>query len=145
MRTRVGYAGGTTDQPTYQSIGDHSEAIEIDYEPAVVTYAELLEVFLASHNPARAPFKRQYRSAIFYANPDQQRDAKAALEAESLRRGEPLATDLEPHTGFTLAEDYHQKYRLRSNPDLLASLRAKYPDPADFLAAPEVTRANAAS
>jgi len=51
VRTRVGYAGGTTEGPTYKMIGDHTETIEIDYDPAVISYRELLEIFFDSHNP----------------------------------------------------------------------------------------------
>ena len=68
LRTRVGYAGGTTPEPTYHSIGDHSETIEIDFQPERISYSELLEIFFRSHNPRRAAFRPQYRSAILFAS-----------------------------------------------------------------------------
>ena len=138
----MGYAGGTTPDPTYQSIGDHSEALQIDFDPAVISY-ELLAEFFASHNPCRAPFMRQYRSAIFPTGADQARAAAAAGEQEAAERGESLATDIEPFMSFTLAEDYHQKYRLRAQREVLAEYAALFPTTEAFLGSAAVTRANA--
>ena len=59
VRTRVGYAGGDKVNPTYKMIGDHTETIEIDYDPEVISYTELLEIFFASHDPYRAAYSRQ--------------------------------------------------------------------------------------
>src|SRR6056297_3828024 len=64
IRTRVGYAGGSTEGPTYKMIGDHTETIEIDYDPAVISYRELLEIFFDSHNPYSQSYSRQYASLI---------------------------------------------------------------------------------
>ena len=85
VRTRVGYAGGTTQNPSYRSIGDHSEAIQIDYDPTRVSYEELLNVFWASHSPTVQPWARQYMSMILYHNAKQKRLAlktKAQEEAK---------------------------------------------------------------
>jgi peptide methionine sulfoxide reductase msrA/msrB len=60
VRTRVGYAGGTTENPSYKIIGDHTETIEIDYDPNIISYQELVEIFFDSHNPYTNSYSRQY-------------------------------------------------------------------------------------
>ena len=71
IRTRVGYAGGRLKAPTYTHIGDHTETVQVDYDPAQITYAELLEVFWQGHNPRSRPYSRQYMAAVFYHNQEQ--------------------------------------------------------------------------
>jgi peptide methionine sulfoxide reductase MsrA len=66
IRTRVGYAGGTKADPSYHSLGDHSETVEVVYNPEVVSYESMLKVFWESHNPVNRSWSRQYMSAIFY-------------------------------------------------------------------------------
>jgi peptide-methionine (S)-S-oxide reductase len=119
VRTRVGYAGGTKENPTYTSLGDHSETIQIDYDPAKISYAELLEVFWASHSPTARPWSRQYASIIFYHDEEQRRLATETMEREAARLGRPLYTEIVPFSRFYLAEDYHQKYQLRHVPELM--------------------------
>jgi peptide methionine sulfoxide reductase MsrA len=116
LRTRVGYAGGTTPAPTYRHLGDHSEALQVDFDAERTTYARLLELFFQSHNAAREPHSRQYRSAIFVHDERQQ----ALALAEVARRG--ALTAVEPLGEFFLAEPYHQKYKLRRHGDLLEAL-----------------------
>ena len=84
VRTRVGYAGGTTVNPTYRNIGDHAETIQIDFDPTVMTYEELLATFWASHNPIRLKLRRQYMSAIFYHDASQRDAALASKDSDSL-------------------------------------------------------------
>ena len=67
----MGYSGGETLYPTYRSMGDHSESIQIDYDPARISYEELLEIFWKNHNPTQRAWRRQYMSAIFYHNANQ--------------------------------------------------------------------------
>ena len=143
MRTRVGYAGGSTPSPTYQTIGDHSEALQVDFDPAVLSYRDLLEEFFATHNPCARAYSRQYRSAIFVHDAAQRRAAEELAARVAGERGRPVTTALEDVKGFTLAEDDHQKYRLRSEPAVLAELQALYPGRAEFLTSTAVTRANA--
>lgn len=141
LRTRVGYCGGTTDHPTYRSIGDHAETIQIDFDPARISYEALLEVFWTTHNPCRAAWSRQYMSAIFYADAEQ----LLAIERTRLRfvaTPERIQTEIVPLQQFWIAEDYHQKYRLRAEPRLLAELRAIYPDEADFVRSTAAARIN---
>lgn len=113
VRTRVGYAGGTTQGPTYRSLGDHSETIQIDYDPTEISYAELLDVFWDSHNPAYPDHSRQYMSIVFYHDEVQKRLAMETKARQEVRAGSQVFTEIVPYTEFYLAEDYHQKYRLR--------------------------------
>ena len=143
MRTRVGYAGGTSAAPTYQSIGDHSEAIEIDFDPEVIEYAELARMFFAWHNPCSSPWSTQYRSAAFPRNADQRRILEEAAKDVADSKGKAVKTAIEDFTSFTLAEDYHQKYRLRRIHTALEEFEAMFPTTDAFLGSVAVTKANA--
>lgn len=91
-------------------MGDHTEAIQIDFDPSRVTFETLLTHFWDQHHPYFAKKNRQYRSAIWYANAKQQATAKASMaEHEAAHRG-PVFTAIEPLTKFYAAEEYHQKY-----------------------------------
>jgi peptide-methionine (S)-S-oxide reductase len=142
IRTRVGYAGGDKENPTYHSLGNHAETIQIDYDPARISYAELLDLFWASHSPTARPFSTQYASIIFYHDEEQKRLAEESLEREAARRGAPIYTVIRPLTQFYLAEDYHQKYRLRQDRVLLGEFQSIYPDPADLIASTASARVN---
>ena len=139
VRTRVGYAGGTTEGPTYKMIGDHTETIEIDYDPEVISYRELLEIFFDSHNPYSQAYSRQYASLILYNNSEQQQIAetvKKELEAES---GREIKTEIKELDRFYLAEDYHQKFRLQQQ----VAFRDHYLDQMtmeEFINSPAVTK-----
>jgi methionine-S-sulfoxide reductase len=141
VRTRVGYTGGTSADPTYRSIGDHSESIQVDYDPGVLSYADLLDVFWSSHRPTSPAFSRQYASAIFVHDDEQRRDAeqtKARMEARFGR----IHTDVVPLDRFYVAEDYHQKYRLRNTPALFREFHEMYPDEAAFRESTAAARVN---
>ncbi len=125
MRTRAGYTGGTSVDPTYRNIGDHAEALQIDFDPSVISYAKLLELFWASHDPTRGHFSTQYLSAVYCADDDQRVLAESTGEAAAAREGE-LKTLVVPLERFYRAEDYHQKYRLRRHPDLVAELIGRF-------------------
>jgi len=140
VRTRVGYAGGTTDNPTYYRIGDHSETIQIDYNPDLVTYSELLDVFWGSHTPSTRSFSRQYRSIIFFHNEQQQRLALDTKEREEVDK--TVFTEIVPFSKFFLAEDYHQKYYLRQVEELMVELRGRYPLEEDFTNSTVTARLN---
>ena len=138
----MGYTGGSKADPTYQSLGDHTESFQLDFDRAVVSYEELLDLFFAEHSPYSAPYSVQYKSAIFYADAAQKLAAekkKAALEEE---KDTTVYTDILPLETFYLAEAYHQKYYLRKLPLLVQELEAKYPTLEAFLDAPSVTRIN---
>jgi peptide-methionine (S)-S-oxide reductase len=142
IRTRVGYAGGTPKDPTYHNLGDHSETIQIDYDPAQISYEDLLEVFWDSHYPAARPWSQQYASIIFYHDEEQERQATASWEREAAKYESQIFTEIVPLSDFYLAEDYHQKYRLRSVPLLLDEFSAIYPDEADLVDSTAATRVN---
>lgn len=141
VRTRVGYAGGSKVNPTYKAIGDHTETIEIDYDPEKISYQELLEIFFDSHNPYTQPYSRQYASIIL-ANNQRQKElavkAKEKLEAES---GREVKTEIKELDKFYYAEDYHQKFRLQQQ----VAFRNHYLDQLtmeEFINSPAVTKVN---
>ncbi|MCL7452936.1 MAG: peptide-methionine (S)-S-oxide reductase [Anaerolineae bacterium] len=142
IRTRVGYAGGEKENPTYEQIGDHSETVQIDYDPAQITYAELLEVYWQSHSPTSRPWSRQYASVIFYHDEEQRRLAEESRDRLQAELGKPIYTEIVPYSKFYLAEGYHQKYQLRHDRELMAEFRAIYPDESDFIDSTAAARVN---
>ena len=120
-----GYMGGQVANPTYEQVcgGDtgHAEVVRVAFDPAVVSFKELLEVFFVIHDPTTMNRQgndagTQYRSAIFYHTPQQRADAEAViarLNAAKLWNG-PIVTDLAPATTFYMAEGYHQEYFARN-------------------------------
>lgn len=142
VRTRVGYSGGTLKNPTYQKLGDHTETTQIDFDPARVSYAQLLQVFWSTHNPCAEPYSRQYMSAIFTHDEGQKALAISALGREEARRGKKIQTALLPYTGFTLAEDYHQKFELRNDYELMKEYLRIYPKIEDFVNSTAAARVN---
>ena len=119
IRTRVGYAGGKAAAPTYRHIGDHSETIQIDFDPARISYRRLLELFWTRHDPTARSGSLQYRAAVFYHDTEQKRIALETRDQTAERLKRPLRTELLPFTGFTRAEAYHQKYYLRNRRELM--------------------------
>ena len=142
IRTRVGYAGGTSEHPTYHDIDGHAETIQIDFDPALISYSELLEVFWASHAPIYSPYSSQYRSMIFFHNEQQRQLAEASHEAQASRRGLRPLTEIVPFERFSRAEDYHQKYRLQNEPVLSGELRARFETFDAFVDSTAVARVN---
>ena len=139
----MGYTGGTTDAPTYEDLGDHTETVQIDYDPSVISYEELLLVFFAGHDAACGLTKRQYMSAIFFHDEVQERLARQAKAQEESRLGQVVQTQILPATTFYPAEDYHQKYALQGDPLLMREFWAIYPDFADIVASTAAARVNA--
>jgi peptide-methionine (S)-S-oxide reductase len=127
--TRVGYAGGQRPAPTYHDLGDHSESVEVGYDPARIAYATLLTEFFAAHVPDEGePWSHQYRSAIFVRDAAERDQAEVARRIAARRLGRPVSTAIEDAGTFWAAEDYHQKYQLRSSPAVWAALTRAYPD-----------------
>jgi peptide-methionine (S)-S-oxide reductase len=144
-----GYAGGSAGTASYALVGTgmtgHAESVEVKYDPSVVTYGQLLRVFFAvAHDPTQLnrqgpDWGTQYRSAIFYATPEQEKVAKAYIAQLDAAKtfSKPIVTEVTPLKGFYAAEDYHQNY-LALHPDQpyivindlpkLASLKAELPD-----------------
>ena len=142
MRTRVGYSGGTKKDPTYHSLGDHSEAIQIDFDPSQISYERLLEVFWAAHDPTARSWSRQYRAAVFFHNEAQQRLAVETRDREASRKETKIFTEILPFNGFYLAEGYHQKYYLRMKPGMMQEFTAMYPLDKDLINSTAAARAN---
>ena len=142
VRTRVGYAGGTTENPTYRNIGDHSETIQIEYDPTQISYEELLDMVWRSPGPQYRPRSRQYMSAIFYHDEEQRRLAIETKDRAEDRLGTKVFTEITPIRVFYLAEEYHQKYRLRNSPDFMNEFHVMYPDDAYFVASTAAARVN---
>lgn len=130
VRTRVGYCGGKTPDPTYHDLGDHSESIQIDFDPQLVSYEELLGMALEQGDFGGQAWSRQYRSVVFYHSKSQLDTARAMGIKE-----------LEPEGTFTRAEDYHQKYYLQQS-NIVKELYARYPDSRSFTDSTAVARAN---
>ncbi len=117
--TRVGYTGGTKDSPTYEQVcrhkTGHAEAVEVEFDPARVSYEDLLEVFWNGHDPTQLNRQgpdvgSQYRSAIFVQDGDQEVAARASLAREQARQPRPIVTEIVQAPAFYPAEDYHQRY-----------------------------------
>ena len=127
IRTRVGYTGGTLENPTYHDLGDHSESIQIDFDPVRITYSDLLAIFWKAHNPSSRSWSRQYRNALFFHDDGQRAAAEKSRQAITAGKDRQVRTAVEPLGSFYRAEGYHQKYRLRSRPDFLRDLTRYYP------------------
>jgi peptide-methionine (S)-S-oxide reductase len=118
-KTTVGYAGGTLENPTYEQVctdrTGHAEVVEVEFDPARVSYDELLNVFWASHDPTTLNRQgpdvgSQYRSAVFFHTPDQEVKATESKAKAQVHFGRPIVTQIEPASAFYEAEDYHQRY-----------------------------------
>jgi peptide-methionine (S)-S-oxide reductase len=140
----VGYTGGSTPDPTYRNLGDHSEAVEVRFDPQQVSYRRLLEAFWEYHRPLAPAYARQYRSAVFYRTPEQKRLAEQVKIWLEQERSVPLYTAIEPAGVFYPAEDYHQKYTLQHHTVLMDALQDLYPDRAALFRSTVAARLNAA-
>jgi peptide-methionine (S)-S-oxide reductase len=120
-QTTVGYSGGTLENPNYGAVCSgmtgHAEAVEVEYDPSEVSYAQLLKVFWENHDPTTLNRQgpdvgTQYRSAIFYHDDEQRAAANESKEklASSGRYRNPVVTQIVPAAQFYRAEEYHQQY-----------------------------------
>ena len=128
--TAVGYMGGTTENPTYETVctgrTGHAEVVDINFDPTVISYQQLLERFWAEHNPTSLNFQgvdhgTQYRSAIYFHDDEQRQQAeesKAALDASKIHLL-PVVTEITPAEPFWRAEEYHQQYFMKQKPDFM--------------------------
>ena len=144
VRTRVGYAGGTKIKPTYYDLGDHSETIQIDYDPAAISYEDLLEIFWKAHDATQERWSTQYASKILYHDEEQRRLAEESKRQQEAVTGRKIHTEIQPLGAFYWAEDYHQKYYLRGDDALLAEMLAHYPRLTDFVNSTAAARLNGA-
>ena len=127
-------------------LGDHTEAISIDFDPKVVSYEQLLAYFWGAHHCGSLNSSRQYRNAVFYRNEGQKTLAEASRAREAKRLGiaiEDVTTGIEPVGHFTYAEDYHQKYYLTRQHDVRDFLTKTYPTSKELADSTVATRLNA--
>lgn len=120
--TAVGYMGGRLENPTYEQVctdrTGHAEVVQVDYDPAAVSFEELLMVFFANHDPT-TPNRQgpdvgtQYRSAVFFHSPEQESAAKVMIERLQPRASRRIVTEVTPASPFWKAEEYHQKYYVK--------------------------------
>lgn len=125
IETQVGYAGGHKENPTYEEVsnGDtgHAESVEVKFDSNIVSYKELVEFFFSIHNPTQVnqqgpDFGSQYRSVVFFHDKEQEgiaRSVKEELDKEK-KYPKPIATEILPAEKFWRAEEYHQKYVLKT-------------------------------
>ena len=139
----MGYTGGELKDPTYHHLGDHTESVQLDFDPARVSYAQLLDVFGRSHNPFARVWSRQYMSAVFCHGPGQLAQARAWLERQRAGGGRKVTTVILPVGTFYLAEDYHQKYHLRQHAFAMREFERMYPRTRDLIDSTAATRVNA--
>ncbi len=125
ISTRVGYTGGSLEQPTYQQVctdtSGHAEAVEVTFDPAVISYEQLLKIFWQAHDPTQLnrqgpDLGSQYRSAIFYHNEEQRCQAEASRDQlqQSGRYQRTVVTEIVPVATFWPAEEYHQQYHRKN-------------------------------
>ena len=141
VRTRVGYAEGKKDNPTYRSIGDHAETIQIEYNPIEISYKELVQIFWDNHNPYQQPFSSQYRSIIFFHDENQLEIAQSLKEELKEESGKSIRTEVNNFNNFYQAEDYHQKYYLQDHSDFKKHYLKKY-SMQEFIDATSTARVN---
>jgi methionine-S-sulfoxide reductase len=117
--TRVGYAGGAMRNPTYHDVCSdstgHAEVVEVTFDPEVISYHDLLNVFWENHDPTTKDRQgpdvgTQYRSVIFFHSADQEAEAKMSRDAAQKNFKRPIVTQIVPAQEFWAAEDYHQQY-----------------------------------
>jgi peptide-methionine (S)-S-oxide reductase len=136
-KVESGYIGGQTANPTYRQVCDgdtgHAEAIRVTFDPAVIDYATLLDIFFHTHDPTQLNRQgndvgTQYRSAVFPADAGQEAAARAARERAQADFDRPIVTTIEPDAPWYPAEDYHQSYwegEGQRNPYCLATIPPK--------------------
>ncbi|MGH2956444.1 MAG: peptide-methionine (S)-S-oxide reductase MsrA [Solirubrobacterales bacterium] len=115
----VGYMGGELENPSYEQVctdaTGHAEVCQVSFDPDEVSYEDLLDVFWGLHDPTQMNRQgpdvgSQYRSAIFFHTPEQEREASASRDREQANHRKPIATEIVPARQFWPAEDYHQRY-----------------------------------
>lgn len=136
MRTRVGYTGGTTLDPTYTDLGDHSESIELEYDPEVVDYDTLLDLYWGWVGGA-IPSCTQYAPIIFWHDEAQRQGALASVQEHG---SDTVSVRAAEH--FYPAEDYHQKYNLKRYDVVYRDFERMYEDHADIVRSTAAARCN---
>jgi peptide-methionine (S)-S-oxide reductase len=121
LRTAVGYAGGVQADPTYRSIKDHTEVIEIEYDPTQITYDKLLTLFAEFHDPTQRIGSRQYISLLLFGDSAEEAAIKSWRETYEKTSKRPIATVVQKFDKFYEAERYHQKYHLQNDTRIMSA------------------------
>jgi peptide-methionine (S)-S-oxide reductase len=126
VRVESGYSGGNVPSPSYEEVctGDtgHAESIEITFDPSIISFKDLLQIFFTTHDPTTynrqgGDVGTQYRSAIFYHNPEQEKIARQVIQEFNRSKvwKKPIVTEVVPYREFYKAEDYHQDYYAKNS------------------------------
>ncbi|EPY6470179.1 peptide-methionine (S)-S-oxide reductase [Clostridium sporogenes] len=143
IKTYVGYTGGNTLFPTYNSIGDHLETVEIYYNSSKITFENLLIVFEKNHNYTTRPSLSQYNSAILYNNENEKELCLNWKKSKEEELNKEVLTKISPIEKFYYAEFYHQKYYVQLEPVIMSNLRSKFSTGNDLISSPLCHKLNA--
>ncbi|EPY2273017.1 peptide-methionine (S)-S-oxide reductase [Clostridium sporogenes] len=143
IKTYVGYTGGNTLFPTYNSIGDHLETVEIYYDSSKITFENLLMVFEKNHNYTTRPSLLQYNSAILYNNENEKELCLNWKKSKEEELTKEVLTKISPIEKFYYAEFYHQKYYVQLEPVIMSNLRSKFSTGNDLISSPLCHKLNA--
>jgi len=128
LRTRVGYSGGKSTNPSYKVVDFHTEVVEIDYDPEIISYGELIDIFFSSHNETLRPYDQRVKSLIFYRNDAEYDIAKQKLNniRMSTPEEESVFTELKSFEVFYLAEPEHQNRSLKLETSLYGEIEQMF-------------------
>lgn len=134
IRTRTGFAGGTTASPSYRKMGDHTETVQIEFDPSVLSFEDIIRAFWAHHTSTnRTDYgERQYLSLLFYHDEQQKQTIERVKRELEDERNERIETEIGPFSAFTQAEERHQKYHLKRFKRAAEKLSAHFPLPDSF-------------
>ncbi|WP_434303156.1 peptide-methionine (S)-S-oxide reductase [Clostridium botulinum] len=143
IKTYVGYTGGSTLFPTYNSIGNHLETVEIYYDSSKIAFEDLLMVFEKNHNYTTRPNLLQYNSAILYNNENEKELCLNWKKSKEEELTKEVLTKISPIEKFYYAEFYHQKYYVQLEPVIMSNLRSKFSTGNDLISSPLCHKLNA--
>lgn len=142
IRTRVGYAGGAKENPTYHDLGDHTESVQLEFNPEAVSYEDLVEIFWKSHDPGSRSYSTQYANILFYHDDYQKKVAERTKQELANEGDKKVQTQVRRIEEFYPAESYHQKYRLKQSSQFIEVVRAIYPESEDLRDSTAAARLN---
>ena len=143
LETRVGFCGGRHPHPDYHRLVDHREAVEIRYDPARISYRDLLEVFWHLHDPSSPGVLLRFAPGLFYRTAEEGRLARETAQERHGEDGTPVRTDIERLGRFHPAAASHQKHYLRGTREIMSEFREMFEDPECFVASTAAARVNA--
>ncbi|MFB9860227.1 peptide-methionine (S)-S-oxide reductase MsrA [Salinicoccus siamensis] len=142
LRTRTGYAGGTTPDPTYRNMGDHTEMVEVDYDPNIISHADILHHFWHNHKSDLPAYKGRQYISLLCVREDQTSSVEAVKAEVEAATGVSIKTEIVPFTGFTPAEIRHQKYFLKRHPGALSQIDSLLGDESELMDSTFAARLN---